>query len=70
MLDETITIQPQKLINILLRYFDIDEKQVVTKYLTSLFFARAKAVVITEMILDFHDNNMFNLQWNYLCNIL
>ena len=44
----------------ILRCWDHDEKDVVTKYFTSLFFARTKAASVTKKILDFHDNNMFN----------
>ena len=70
MFNETTTVQNQKSMDVLLSYWDKDEKQVVTKYSTSLFFARAKAVNVTKMILDFHDNSMFNLAWNYLYNII
>ena len=37
--------------DILLRFLDEDENQVVTKYSTSVYFPRAKAVAVTEVLL-------------------
>ena len=68
MLDETTTVQNQKQMDILLRYWDKDEKQIVTKYLTSLLFTRVKALDVTNMVLNFHHNKKFELPWSNLCN--
>lgn len=67
MFDEPPTVQSQKHRDILLRYWDEYEKQLVTKYLTSLLFARAKALDITNMVLVFH-HNKFELPLSNLCN--
>ena len=50
MFDGTTTHQNRKYMDILLRFLDEDENQVVTKYSTSIYFPRAKAVDVTEML--------------------
>ena len=50
MFDGTTTHQNRKYMDILLRFLDEDERQVVTKYSTSICFPRAKAVDVTEML--------------------
>ena len=69
MFDETTTEQRRKQMDLLIRYWDEDEEQVVTRYMTSLFFGIAKAIDITKMLTDLHDNKVFNLPWNRLFNI-
>ena len=49
-------VQNQKQVDILLRYWAEDEKQVVIKYLTYLLFSGAKALDMTSVILYFLDN--------------
>ena len=51
MFDGTTTHQNRKYMDILLRFLDEDENQVVTKYSISIHFTRAKAVDVTEMLL-------------------
>ena len=53
--DETTTHQNRKQMDIFLRFCDEDENQVVTKYLTSIHFTKAKAVEITEILLKFKE---------------
>ena len=69
MFDRTITHQNRKQMNILLRFWDEDENQVVTKYLCSFHFARAKAVDITEMLLKLEEEECLSVPWLRLCNI-
>ena len=51
MFDGTTTHQNRKYMDILLRFLDEDENQVVTKYSISIHFPRAKAVDVTDMLL-------------------
>ena len=50
--DETTTYQNRKQTDVLLRFWDVDENQVVAIYLSSIHFVRAKAVDITEIFLN------------------
>ena len=50
MFDGTTTHQSRKQMDILLRFLDGDENQVVTKYSTSIHFPRAEAVNVTEIL--------------------
>ena len=43
MFDETTTQQNKKQMDVLIRFWDEDQNLVVTRYLSSLFFARATA---------------------------
>lgn len=61
MFNEATTVQHQEQLDILWRYWDEDEERIVKKYLTSLLFARAKGLNITNMISDFHGNKKFEL---------
>ena len=55
------THQNRKCMDILLRFLDEDENQVVTKYSTSIYFPRTKAVVVTEMLLKLEEEECLSV---------
>ena len=65
--DETTTVQNQKQMDLLIRYWDEDLGEVVTSYLGSLFFGRADAKDVTEMILN--ELIDYDLPWMRLFSI-
>ena len=67
--DETTTHQNRKQMDIFLRFWDKDENQVVTNYLTSIHFTKTKAVEITEILLKFKEEECLSVTWLQLCNI-
>ena len=69
MFDKTTTHQNRKQMDILLRFWDKDENQVVTKYLTSIHFTRTKALDITEMLLKLEEEGCLSMPWSRLYNI-
>ncbi|XP_047132571.1 uncharacterized protein LOC124811258 isoform X3 [Hydra vulgaris] len=69
MFDETTTSQQRKQMDLLCRFWSEDENQVVTKYLTSLFFGRATAEDVKTMLADLRHNERFYLPWDRLFNI-
>ncbi|XP_065683985.1 uncharacterized protein LOC105849661 [Hydra vulgaris] len=69
MFDETTTSQQRKQIDLLCRFWSEDKNQVVTKYLTSLFFGRAIAEDVKTMLADLRHNKRFYLPWHRLFNI-
>ena len=54
MFDETTTLQNRKQMDILVRYWDETQHQILTKYLGSMFFGRATASDITAMLMEYH----------------
>ena len=64
MFDKTTTHQNRKQMDVLLRFWDKDENQVVTKYLTSIHFTRSKAVDITEMLLKLEEEGCLSMPWS------
>ena len=70
MFDETTTLQNRKQMDLILRFWSESEKQVVTKYLMSLFFARAPAEKIVTMLTELlQENRAYQLPWDRLFNI-
>ena len=67
MFDETTTLQEQKQMDLLLRYWSETENKVITKYFLSLFFGRAKATDIVAMFQQLQETEQ--LPWRKLCNI-
>ena len=70
MFDETTTHQNRMQMDILLRFMDEDENQVVTKYLTTIHLAKAKALDVTWMLLKLEEEECLSVPWSRLCNIL
>ena len=68
MFDET-THQNKKQMDVLLRFWDEGENQVVINYLTSIHFAKAKAVDITKMLFKLEEEECLSVPWSRLCNI-
>nr|XP_047132603.1 uncharacterized protein LOC124811287 [Hydra vulgaris] len=69
MFDETTTSQQRKQMDLLCCFRSEDENQVVTKYLTLLFFGRATAEDVKTMLADLRHNERFYLPWDRLFNI-
>lgn len=67
--DETSTIQNRKQMDLLLRYWDEERNQVVSAYLGSFFFCRAKAADVAEMLKLLHNDATYDLPWNRLFSI-
>ena len=61
MFDGTTTHQNRKYMDILLRFLDEDENQVVTKYSTSIYFPRPKAVAVTETLLKLEEEECLSV---------
>ena len=61
--DRTTTHQNRKYMDILLRFLNEDENQVVTKYSTSICFPRAKAVDVTEMLLKLEEEECLSVHF-------
>ena len=61
MFDGTSTHQNKKYMDILLRFLDEDENQVVKKYSIFIHFPRAKAVDITEMLLKLEEEECLHV---------
>ena len=59
--DGTTTHQNRKYMDVLLRFLDEDENQVVTKYSTSICFPRAKAVDVTEILLKLEEEECLSV---------
>ena len=51
MFDETTTNQNRKQLDVLIRYWSNERKQIVSKYLTSVFFGRTSGIDISLNIL-------------------
>ena len=66
MFDKTATDQNRKQLHILIRHWSNERKQIVSKYLTSLFFGRASSIDISLNILQaiketgLHLDKLFN----------
>nr|XP_047145416.1 uncharacterized protein LOC124818488 [Hydra vulgaris] len=69
MFNETTTSQQRKQMDLLCLFRSEVENQVVTKYLTSLFFGRATAEDVKTMLADLHHNERFYLPRDRLFNI-
>ena len=52
MIDETTTNQNRKQLDLLIRYWSNERKQIVSKYFTSVFFGRASGIDISLDILQ------------------
>ena len=52
MFDETATNQNRKQLNVLIRYWSNERKQIVSKYFTSVFFGRPSGTDILLSILQ------------------
>ena len=69
MFDETTTLQNRKQMDLLVRFWDEKQNLVTTRYLTSLFFARATALDITGMLMSIQEEGNYNLTWSKMFNI-
>ena len=69
MFDETTTLQNRKQMDLLVRFWDEKQNLVTTRYLTSLFFARATALDITGMLMSLQEEGNCNLNWSKTFNI-
>lgn len=52
-----------------MRYWDEEKNKVVSAYLGSFFFCRAKAADVAEMLENLHDNSTYDLPWDRLFSI-
>ena len=63
----TTTTQQRKQVDLLCRCWSRHENKIVTNYITSFFFARAKAADITAILADMQEKQ--NFPWDRLFNI-
>ena len=61
MFDETTTTQQRKQADLLCRYWSSHKSKIVMNYITSFFFAKAKAVDITAILRDMQEKHLLNI---------
>ena len=64
--DETTTVQVRRQMDVLIRFWS--DREVKTRYLTSLFFGRAPAVDLLKLFKQMMEDSTFNIPWGKFSN--